>query len=34
MRCGYGLQVYGNTNNFNVLIGFLCEARRSHTIET
>ena len=33
MRCGYGLQIYSDTNNIVEFTGFLCKAGKSHTIE-
>ena len=33
MRCGYGLQIYGDTNNIVEFTGFLCKAGGPHTIE-
>ena len=33
MRCGYGLQIYGDTNNIVKFTGFLCKAGRSYVIE-
>ena len=33
MRCGYGLQIYGDTNNIVKFTSFLCEAGGSHNIE-
>ena len=33
MRCGYGLQIYGDTNNIVEFTGFLCKAGGSYTIE-
>ena len=33
MRCGYGLQIYGDTNNIVEVTGFLCKAGGSHAIE-
>ena len=34
MRCGYGLQIYSNTNSFVMFTGYICEAGGSHTMET
>ena len=33
MRCGYGLQIYGDTNNIVEFTGFLCKAGGSPAIE-
>ena len=33
MRCGYGLQIYGDINNIVKFTSFLCKASRSHNIE-
>ena len=33
MRCGYGLQIYGDTNNIVMFAGFLCKAGQAHAIE-
>ena len=33
MRCGYGLQIYSNTNNIVMFTGFLCKAGEAHAIE-
>ena len=33
MRCGYGLQIYSDTNNVVVFTSFLRKAGRSYTIE-
>ena len=33
MRCGYGLQIYSDTNNIVMFASFLCKAGGPYTIE-
>jgi hypothetical protein len=33
MRCGYGLQIYSNTNNFAMFVSGFCTTGGPHAIE-